>query len=645
MPTILVERFGDHRMIVKPGSFLGPELFQKYLNTVKSISGGSFNKTAKAHSFPLDIEVCRILRQKFGASLSIGPELTAWAADAVKAERALLATLAFDMGQPRPMPEVERRAPAMHAAMLARGYQTIVPEFGRYAGCFLNADQPGLGKTLETFATLLEMGIEGNILVIAPKTSLEATWAAEVDKWMSEVGAVAYVIDGTPTKRHDLLAQALADESQPYTFVLVNAEMVRVKEIHTCTDPSCEGNAPEFCNDPRAKTVRETKFPELFDTTWDGIVGDEVHRYLMRANPRAKSKSQVGLGFQRLRLANPMLGKIALSGTPMRGKPRLLWPTFHWLRPDLYPGQWAWSKRYFKTVEDSYATSGERVTDDLRDDMEEAFNRELGRMMIRRTKMELRAINPAWAPPEKRYAEVWLPMTAAQQRAYKQMERSASAALQGGSLDANGILAEMTRLRQFANAAGRMEGDRFVPGLPSNKIDWLMDSFLPERGIYGAHSGSLEDGDSKVVIASQFTAFINLIATELRLKGIEFHLMTGETNKGSHFADVQRDWQGNPNGPRVLLLNTTAGGVSITLDRADEMVIFDETWVPDDQEQLEDRIHRTSRTDHQCTYWYVRSENSIERDLAGTNVIKDDRNKRSLDARRGIEVAKKRLMS
>jgi SNF2 family DNA or RNA helicase len=166
-----------------------------------------------------------------------------------------------------------------------------------------------------------------------------------------------------------------------------------------------------------------------------------------------------------------------------------------------------------------------------------------------------------------------------------------------------------------------------------------VDSFLAERGIYG--DPKLDDGDSKVVIASQFTSMINLWAEALRAKGIECLVMTGETNKGDAFARMQRQFQAK-GGPRVLLLNTMAGGVSITLDAADDMAIMDETWVPDDQEQVEDRIHRTSRTDHQVTIWYVRSEGTIERDLAGSNIIKDDRQKRSLDGRRGIEVARQK---
>jgi SNF2 family DNA or RNA helicase len=606
----------------------------------KRIDGAKWDKNLKRWTYPLEINTARRLREVFGKSLSMSDAVLAWGHAAKAAEAELLAAHDIDMTVSMEMPEVQRIAPGMHAAMMERGYQTLVPHFARLAGNYLNADQPGLGKTIETFASLLETGVSGHILVISPKTSLRATWEHEVNKWLGEAGAVAYVLDGTAAQRNARLEQALEDEDNPYVFVLVNPEMVRLKEEHDCPEVNNDGDPcrdREFCPNPKQhKVTRVSNFPLLFDVEWDAIVGDEVHRVLMHANPRAKQKSQVGLGFQRLSSER----KIALSGTPMRGKPRLLWPTFHWLRPDLYSGQWRWSKFYFQTEDDAYATSGEKVTDNLRPEREERFNAELGRMMIRRTKQELRALNPAWAPPDKRYVEVWLDLDPKQEKAYKQMEKSAAAALSGGTLMANGVLAEMTRLRQFANSAGRMDGDTFRPTLPSNKIDWLLDSFLADRGIYGV-GNAMEDGKGKVIIASQFTQFINLIAACLNDRKIDHVVLTGETNKGDYFQRAQQMFQ-REDGPRVALLNTMAGGVSITLDRADDLVIMDETWVPDDQEQVEDRAHRTSRTDHQVTIYYVRSEGTIERELAGTNEMKDDRQKRSLDLRRGIQVAKQK---
>jgi SNF2 family DNA or RNA helicase len=82
-----------------------------------------------------------------------------------------------------------------------------------------------------------------------------------------------------------------------------------------------------------------------------------------------------------------------------------------------------------------------------------------------------------------------------------------------------------------------------------------------------------------------------------------------------------------------MVIVTTAGGVAITLDQADSIHILDETWTPDDQEQLEDRIHRVSRV-HNVTVYKYRSNNSIEQYIAGVNFDKAMINRNILELRR-----------
>ena len=62
---------------------------------------------------------------------------------------------------------------------------------------------------------------------------------------------------------------------------------------------------------------------------------------------------------------------------------------------------------------------------------------------------------------------------------------------------------------------------------------------------------------------------------------------------------------------RVIVMTTTAGGVAITLDMVENVHILDETWVPDDQEQLADRAVNTSRM-HQVGVYVYRSKDTVE---------------------------------
>jgi SNF2 family DNA or RNA helicase len=257
--------------------------------------------------------------------------------------------------------------------------------------------------------------------------------------------------------------------------------------------------------------------------------------------------------------------------------------------------------------------------------------------MMRRTKQE---VAPDLRPKE--YAgrklkgqkhgpkKIWLPMSPAQEKAYKEIRQNAATQLDGGTLLADGTLPELMRLRQFSVCAGRLNSDGDLePTLPSNKFTWLVD-WLTERDM-----GNDGSGDSKVIVASQFTSVLELFEVELNKRGFDTLMISGRSKNRE---GVKRQFQ-SAGGPRVLLLTTTAGGVSLTLDAyADDLIFLDETWIPDDQEQVEDRIHRVSRI-HRTTYWYLASIGSIEHTIATRNLAADAIQKRVLDGRRGVKLA------
>ena len=82
--------------------------------------------------------------------------------------------------------------------------------------------------------------------------------------------------------------------------------------------------------------------------------------------------------------------------------------------------------------------------------------------------------------------------------------------------------------------------------------------------------------------------------------------------------------------------------MALTLDRADDLVILDETFIPDDQEQVEDRIHRVSRN-HKVTIHYLRTLGTIEESIALKTAERDDLQKRIIDGERGVEYARSLL--
>jgi SNF2 family DNA or RNA helicase len=620
-------------------------------DTAKSVIGARWSAHNRVWTYPADMETCRRLRDAFGDRLQIGPALWAWAS--AESAKEAQATHMLDLKNIDPMrvvdlPTVREVAPTMYAAMQNRPYQPAATYYMSAMKRCLNADQPGIGKTIETLGALVEQGVTGPVLILAPKTSCSTVWEPEIRKWLADdMPYTITVMAGlTPAKREAAWERfrLMTRSKQPAAihFVIANAEQAGIKKFTVCPAGICDGDE-DWCPELAQHVNKsEKRRPYLHSLEWSAIIADETHKYLI--NTRGKSASQVGYGFTKLRVVEdgPMY---ALSGTPLKGKKHNLFGTLNWLWPKTYTSKWRWAESYFRVeVEETWAGRSKgmittrNITGEFRSpDAEAAFRRSLKTVMIRRTKDELRKHNPAWMPPEKRYHDVWVDMDGSQASHYRAMEKNAKVMLGDVQLSATGILAEMTRLKQFANSDGTMVEGRFTPSLPSAKFNWLLQ-FLEERGI--GEQGELSEDVRKVVVASQFTSLIRMWWQALHDKGIEALMLTGETSDRDRTSRVGA-FQTNPN-LRVFLINTNAGGVSITLDAADDMVIMDETWVPDDQEQVEDRVHRASNVEHQVDVWYVRTKGTIEEGIAKMAGEKAMSNHVVLDAQRGLKFAAER---
>lgn len=628
-------------------------------DVAKAVIGGRWSPKEKRWTYPLDLETCRRLRDAFGDRLIIGQDLWAWADQQRVRENdlgALRDLSKMDLTAVVQLDRVPQIAPTMWKAMLERPYQPVATKYMAEALRCLNGDQPGIGKSIETLGALVERGVKGPVLILAPRTSCTVVWEVEIAKWLAD--DVPYTITQmaglTPAKReaawerftqyldHDRLVPSEVRKDRLH-FLIANAEQVGIKKFTECPAGICDGDE-DWCPElDKHRNASETRRPYLHSIAWNAVVADETHKWLI--NTRGKSASQVGYGFTRLPVAEggPMY---ALTGTPLKGKKWNLFGTLNWLWPKTYTSKWRWIESYFKVVKENVDAGRKGIIETrtitgefLNPKAETAFHRSLQSVIIRRTKDELRAINPAWMPPEKRYHDVWVDMDGSQRSHYKAMEKAAAVTFKSGErLTATGVLAELTRLKQFANSDGEMVKGKFQSTLPSGKFNWLLQ-FLDERGIEAG--GDLSEDVQKVVISSQFTSLIKMWHEALVGKGIKAYMLTGEVPDKVRGAIVD-EFQSKDD-VRVFFINTNAGGVSITLDAADDVVIMDETWVPDDQEQVEDRAHRASNVTHQVDVWYVRTKETVEEGIASTNRVKGEANHVVLDAQRGLRFAAERF--
>lgn len=607
-----------------------------------------------AYEFPLEVSCVKTIR-KIGKKLDLSIKVTQEARSEIKAmidEAKEAKELSHANADAAVHELLKEEAPVSAKAL--RNYQRAGVEFMRRSESTLLADSPGAGKTLQTIATMISSNIEGDILVLAPSAAVQLTWPAEVAKWAPNDEILK--ITGTRSQRESELAKLQRKSRKKRRWILCNIEMIKVK-YHKKT-VSRDGSV--------IQARYEYSYPELFFydyatkqknfRQWSAIVVDESHRALITNKSQAYLQTQTRCGLTKLQTTEG--GKrIAISGTPFRGKLENLWGTLNWLFPDRFGSYWKWVDRWFDTQAQYFG--GTAITS-IKDGQKTAFYEALAPFTLRRTKREIAPELPpktyAGSIPEGMTVEPgeeaglighWLEMKPKQKRAYDQMVEEATANLDNGTLVANGVLAELTRLKQFATSYGTLgmvvdtdgyEIPKFYPAMPSNKFEWLLE-FLEELGIVKGNGAETEE-DRKVVVASQFTSIIDLYAEALEKKGIPTLRITGKVKQKDRETAIE-SFQSDT-GPQVLLLNTIAGGVSLTLDRADDLVILDETFIPDDQEQVEDRIHRVSRN-HNVTIHYLRSLGTVEERIARITHNRDDLQKQLLDGERGIDFARKIL--
>jgi SNF2 family DNA or RNA helicase len=367
--------------------------------------------------------------------------------------------------------------------------------------------------------------------------------------------------------------------------------------------------------------------PELFSLIWDTVVVDESHRALIRTKQGSAPMSQTRAGLSIL----PSARRVALSGTPMRGKPEQLWGTLDWLGK--VPSYWTWVKEYFRLSSNGFSNYVIDTDEPFRPDGEERLAKDLQRVMLRRTKGEVLPDLPpktyagAHLDPhdDRSPLGIWLEMSPVQKHLYDQLESEGMLIGKDRTeVPVEGTLALYTRQRQIATAEHEVSESTLITMGTGPKTDWLLDWLDDNEG-------------EQIVVVSQFTSVLDALHRGLAKEGYTVGMITGKVSESKRTAAIE----GFQNGSiQIMLLNTKAGGVALTLDSADYLVFLDETSIPDDQIQAEDRIHRASRM-HNVTIYYLRTLGTIEEEVAWVAAARQDVQQYLLDGARGVEAAKR----
>ena len=296
----------------------------------------------------------------------------------------------------------------------------------------------------------------------------------------------------------------------------------------------------------------------LTDVEWNVVVFDEAQT-LKNAKAKTYQSAQSLKATQR----------IALTGTPMENHLGELWAIYNVLIPGLL-GNLEGFNSIFRHPIEQRADS----------DQMKKLKARIRAFILRRGRDQV--LNEL--PPKTEYTR-WIELEPAQTDLYESLRTAIHEDIRK-VIDKKGlkqstihILDALLKLRQVCCDPRLVK----LPGAAakamnagSAKLEWL-SSHVPEL---------MEEG-RKVLIFSQFTSMLALIADMLNAQNIPFALLTGDT--------VDRDSpieQFQSGKVSVFLLSLKAGGVGLNLTAADTVIHYDPWWNPAVEAQATARAHR-----------------------------------------------------
>ena len=253
--------------------------------------------------------------------------------------------------------------------------------------------------------------------------------------------------------------------------------------------------------------------------------------------------------------------KLSLTGTPIENALHEIWAQFHCLMPKLL-APYSEIKGQLQSQDPTFMTS---------------LKQKIKPFILRRSKKEV-------APelPDKIEQITWIEMSEDESILYQNFLSQAQDILQECvEKPSIQILEAILRLRQFC----------CHPLLVSSLLE-QEPNFMPEK-----FSLVLEDVQNiylegyKIILCSQFTSCLSLLAQALCKQGIPNLSLTGKTQDKASIVD---EFQNTPT-PSVMLMSLKAGGVGLNLTAADYVLLYDPWWNDAVENQAIDRAHRIGR--------------------------------------------------
>jgi superfamily II DNA or RNA helicase len=313
-------------------------------------------------------------------------------------------------------------------------------------------------------------------------------------------------------------------------------------------------------------TVRQD-IEEICAISFGTIVLDESHNI---KNPAA----QITKAVERLQSSF----RVALSGTPVMNNTFDLYAQMNFLLPGIFGSREFFRREYADAID--HRRESEKIS---------TLQRITAPFVLRRTKEQVAGDLPA-----KTEMVMWCEMSMAQKRLYEEVKDSIRQSVflnieqEGLNKSKLAVLQGMLKLRQICNSPLLLPNEEQTCN-DSVKTDLLMNEL----------QNNLKD--HKVLVFSQFTSMLNLLAENCREQGIAYYHLDGSTAPEKR-QQLVNQFQDPANTTNVFLISLKAGNAGLNLTAASYVILFDPWWNTAVQQQAIDRTHRIGQTKNVFAY-------------------------------------------
>ncbi|KAJ5648969.1 DNA repair and recombination protein [Penicillium longicatenatum] len=450
------------------------------------------------------------------------------------------------------------------------------------------ADDMGMGKTLQTIAllwTLLKQNpiygappVIKKALIVCPVTLIN-NWRKEFRKWLGNERIGVFVFDDKRKRLTDFT------KGKSYSIMIVGYEKLRTAQ---------EGLA-------RGAGV-------------DIIIADEGHRLKTLSN-------KSGQAIQSLNAAK----RVILSGTPIQNDLSEFFAAVDLVNPGILGTFKAFIREFETPIVRSRQPEATRKEIEKGESRSEELRELTSKFILRRTA----DILAKYLPPKTEYVLFCNP-TRSQATIYQAV--LASPLFQSAMGNSESALQLITILKKLCNSPSLLTAKNnsspsetitsLLASLPQN----LMRHFSPSASAKVRVLDQILDSmrlntSEKIVLVSNYTSTLNLLANLLTSLGLPFLRLDGSTPAQKRQPLVD-DFNRLPADKCfAFLLSAKAGGMGLNLIGASRLVLFDVDWNPATDIQAMARIHRDGQK-HHCRIYRVILKGSLEEKIWQRQVTK-----------------------